>query len=95
MHHGWRTLTAAVMVSLLLAGCGHVGHRDLLAVGTCVISDDKGTTPVACSEAHTHKLIAIAPKPEDCPTETDMAAQPADPDRGTTTECFRSDTAPK
>ena len=95
MKHLWRVLAAAVVLTLPLAGCGHPGTRELLAVGTCVVEDEKGTTPVACGEAHTHKVIAIAPTPEDCPPETSMAATPADPQDGTTTECFQSDTGTK
>jgi hypothetical protein len=63
----------------------------VLAVGTCVVSDDTATRPVACGEAHTHKVIAIAARPEECPRETDMFSQPADPDHGTATECFQAD----
>ena len=86
---------AAVVLSLPLGGCWHAAQRNLLAVGTCVVSDEMGTKPVACGEAHTHRVIAIALRPEDCPRETDMFAQPADPDQGTTTECFQKDVARK
>lgn len=82
-------VVAAVAVSLAIGGCQPFAKRGLLAVGTCVVVDDHGTTPVACSEAHTHTVIAIAAKPEDCPHETDMFAMPADPHDGTTTECFQ------
>jgi hypothetical protein len=95
MGHRWKALAAVVVLTLLLGGCQHVAQRDLLAVGPCVVEDDKGTTPVACGEAHTHKVIAIAPRPQACPRETDMFAQPADPDQGTTTECFQKDAATK
>lgn len=95
MNHRWKALAAAALLALPLGGCQHVGQRDLLAVGTCVVEDDKGRTPVACGEAHTHKVIAIAARPEDCPRETDMFAQPADPSQGTTTECFQKDVATK
>jgi hypothetical protein len=95
MNHRWKALAAAVVLALPLGGCQHVGQRDLLAVGTCVVENDKGTTPVACGEAHTHKVIAIAPTPEDCPRETDMFASPADPDQATITECFQKDAATK
>lgn len=95
MGHRWKALAAVVVLALPLGGCQHVGQRDVLAVGTCVVSDGKGTTPVACGEAHTHKVIAVAPRPEDCPRETDMFASPADPDQGTTTECFQKDPAMK
>jgi hypothetical protein len=90
-----RVLAAAAALILLLGGCSPAGRRDVLAVGTCVVSDGDGTTPVACGEAHTHKVIAIAARPEGCPSETDMFAQPADPDDGTTTECFRRDATAK
>jgi hypothetical protein len=93
MGHRWRSLAALVVLSVLLGGCWHAEQRDLLAVGTCVVSDEQGTTPVACSEPHTHRLIAIAPRPEDCPSETDMFAQPADAGQGTVTECFQRDAA--
>ncbi len=93
MDHRWKALAAGVALSLSIGGCWHAGQRDVLAVGTCVVSDEKGTTPVACNEVHTHKVIAIAPRPEDCPSETDMFAQPADPDQGATTECFQMDVA--
>ena len=95
MNHRWKALAAVVVLALPLGGCQHVSQRDVLAVGTCVVSDDKGTTPVACGEAHTHKVIAVAPRPEDCPRETDMFASPADPDQGTITECFQKDAAAK
>jgi len=95
MVHRLNALAAVVVLALSLGGCQHVVQRDVLAVGTCVVSDDRGTTPVACGEAHTHKVIAIAPRPEDCPRETDMFAQPADPGQGTTTECFQKDAAAK
>ena len=91
-HRRW-ALAGVAALALLLGGCERLAQRDLLAVGTCVVQDDQGTTPVACGEAHTHKVIAIAPRPEDCPRETDMFAQPADPAQGTITECFRTDAA--
>jgi hypothetical protein len=91
MERGWRALAVAVVLSLPIAGCRQAGQRDLLAVGTCVVSDEQGTRPVGCGEAHTHRVIAIAPRPEDCPSETTMASTPADPDDGTVTECFQSD----
>jgi hypothetical protein len=86
----WRALTAAALI-LVLGGCSHPTQRDVLAIGTCVVSDDNGTRPVACDQAHTHKVIAVAARPEECPRDTDMYSQPADPDDGTTTECFRAD----
>jgi hypothetical protein len=95
MDDRWRVLAAAAALILLLGGCWPAGQRDVLAVGTCVVSDENGTTPVACGEAHTHKVIAVAARPEECPRETDMFAQPADPDDGTTTECFQTDATTK
>jgi hypothetical protein len=88
----WRVPAAAVMLILALGGCWHA-PRVLLPVGTCVVDDEKGMRPVACGEAHTHKVIAIAPRPEDCPGETSVYSSPADPDEGTITECFRGDNA--
>lgn len=93
MGHRWRALTAALI--LALGGCSHPAQPDVFAVGTCVVSNGNGTKPVACDEAHTHKLIALAARPEECPRETDMFASPADPDDGTTTQCFQIDTATK
>jgi hypothetical protein len=46
-------------------------------------------TPCLCL----HKVIAIAQRAEECPSETDMFSQPADPDDGLTTTCFQSNTA--
>jgi hypothetical protein len=57
------------------------------------VSEGGGTAVVACTEPHTHKVIAIAQRAEECPTETDMFSQPADPDDGLTTTCFQSNTA--
>jgi hypothetical protein len=93
--HRWKALAAVVVLAFPLGGCQHAARRELLAVGTCVVEDDTGTIAVACGEAHTHKVIAIAPRPEDCPRDTVMFAQPADPDLGTTTECFQTDAATK
>lgn len=84
-------LAATVALGLLLGGCGLAPQRELLAVGTCVVSDARGTNPVPCDQAHTHKVIAIAATPEDCPPETVMGSSPADPDDGTITECFAAD----
>ena len=91
MDHRCRALAATLI--LILGGCSNGAQPDVLAVGTCVVSDDSGTKPVDCGQAHTHKLIAIAARPEECPPETDLFATPADPDDGTTTECFQMDTA--
>ena len=95
MDDRWRALAAAVGLTLVLGGCSNPVQPAVLAVGTCVVSDDNGTTPVACGEAHTHKVIAIAARPEECPRETDMFSQPADPDQGATTECFQADATTK
>ena len=66
---------------------------DPLPVGTCVrVEEGVGTTAVACSEPHSHKVIAIVDEPEACPSETDMGSQPADSDDGLTTTCFRTHT---
>ena len=95
MDHRWKALAAGIALSLSIGGCWHAGQRDVLAVGTCVVSDEKGTTPVACNEVHTHKVIAIAPRPEDLP-ERDGHVRPArGPDQGATTECFQTDVAAK
>jgi hypothetical protein len=94
MDNRWRALAAAALI-LVLGGCSHPVRPAVLAVGTCVVSDDNGTRPVACGEAHTHKVIAIAARPEACPRETDMFSGPADPHDGTTTECFVKDTTTK
>jgi len=92
MDDRWSALVAAALI-LALGGCSHPVQPAVLAVGTCVVSDDSGTKPVACGEAHTHKLVAIAARPEECPPETDLFSQPADPDAGTTTQCFKVNTA--
>ena len=91
----WRVvIAAAIVLALPLGGCTDRGQRDLLPVGTCVRVSDKGAVvTVACAEPHTHKVIAIAGQAETCPIDTDMYAQPADPDDGLITECFQTDTA--
>jgi hypothetical protein len=86
----WLALAAAALV-LVIGGCSHPAQVDLPAVGTCVVSDDQGERRVPCDEEHTHKVIAIAPRPEDCPRDTAMYASPADPDDGTTTACYKRD----
>ena len=91
MDHRWMPLVAAALLGLLPGGCRLVGQPEVLAVGTCVVSDEQGTRPVPCGQPHTHKVVAVAPRPEDCPSETVMFSSPADPDLGTTTECFRVD----
>ena len=92
MNGRWKAVAAATLL-LVLGGCAHRVPPDTLAVGACIISDDQGDRPVACDEPHTHKVIAVAPRPEDCPRETVMFSSHADPDLGTTTTCFVADTA--
>jgi hypothetical protein len=92
MNHRCNAVTAVTVLVLLLGGCRGGAPPDPLPVGTCVRVDDGGTTAVACAEPHTHKVIAIAPRAEECPRETNMYSQPADPDHGTTTTCFQSHT---
>jgi uncharacterized lipoprotein NlpE involved in copper resistance len=95
MNHRWNVITAALVLVLLLGGCNGA-QQDSWPVGTCVqVEEAGGTTTVACTETHTHKVIAIAQRAEDCPSETDMISQPADADDGLTTTCFQSDTATK
>ena len=93
MHHRWNVVARAIVLVLLLGGCRGAAQQDSLPVGTCVQVNEGGTTAVGCTEPHTHKVIAIAQRAEDCPSETDMFSQPADPDEGLTTTCFQSDTA--
>ena len=94
MSHRWSVVARAIVLVLLLAGCRVGAPQDSLSVGACVqVNEGGGTTAVACSEPHTHKVIAIAQRAEECPSETDMFSQPADPDDGLTTTCFQSDTA--
>jgi hypothetical protein len=93
MNHRWNVVTAAVVLVLMLAGCRGVSPYVSLPVGTCVLENDRGTTAVPCTEPHTHKVIAIVQRDEDCPPKTDMFSEPADPDDGLTTTCFQSDTA--
>ncbi len=90
----WKAVAAAALL-LALGGCAHRVPPEPLAVGTCVVSDHQGDRPVPCGEPHTHKVIAVAPRGEDCPRETVMFSSPADPDLGTTTTCFVADTATK
>jgi hypothetical protein len=94
MSSQWKTVAAATLL-LTIGGCAHRVPPDTLAVGTCIVSDGQGDRPVACDEPHTHKVIAVAPRPENCPRETVMFTSPADPDVGTTTTCFVADTATK
>ena len=74
---GGRPSRQGSLLSLSIGGCWHAGQRDVGWLSApVVVSDENGTTPVACNEVHTHKVIAVAPRPEDCPSETDMFAQP-------------------
>lgn len=94
MEDRWRVVVAAALVlAMTLGGCKTIGQQDLLPVGTCVRVSDEGTATVSCAEPHTHKVIAIAGEGEACPMDTDMFAQPADPDDGLMTTCFRADAA--
>ena len=86
-------LVAAMVVAALVGGCRGAAPERPLPVGTCVRSDDRGTTPVPCGALHTHKVIAVVQGAEACPIETDMTSQPADPDDGLTTTCFQSHTS--
>jgi hypothetical protein len=90
----WKRVVAAVVVGAVpLAGCHRSFDpaRDLLPVGTCVQVTDQGELVVPCAELHTHKVIAIAPRAEDCPGETTIYASPADPHDGTVTACYVPD----
>jgi hypothetical protein len=93
MDKRWNVVLAASLLAVLLAGCRGGVPEDPLPVGTCVLVHDQGTTVVPCSEPHSHKVIAIAPRAEACPIETDLYSGPADPDHGLTTTCFQSHTA--
>ena len=96
MDDRWRVVVAAAIVlALPLGGCRDIGQRDVWPVGTCVrVSDEGSTAPVSCAEPHTHRVIAIvAGEGEACPGDTDMYAQPADPDDGLMTACFQADAA--
>ena len=94
MRHRWSGITQAIVLVLLLGSCRGAAQQDSWTVGMCAqVSEGGGTTAVACTEPHTHKVIAIARRAEECPSETDMFSQPADPDDGLTTTCFQSNTA--
>ena len=98
MNRRWNLVTAAIVLVLvlllLLGGCRAAAQQDSWPVGSCVqVNEGVGTTAVPCTEPHTHRVIAIAQRAEECPRETDMFSQPADPDDGLTTTCFQSDTA--
>jgi hypothetical protein len=86
---------AAATLLLTLGGCGHRVPPDTLAVGVCVVSDARGDRPVPCGEPHTHRVIAVVPRADNCPRETVMFSSPADPDVGTTTTCFVADAPTK
>lgn len=90
----WKAVAAATLL-VALGGCSNRVPPDTLAVGACIVSDDQGDRPVPCGQPHTHKVIAVAPRPEACPRETVMFSSPADPDLGTTTLCLVADTATK
>lgn len=92
MHQRRTVITAAILVVSLLVGCKGAALPESWPVGSCVLVNDRGTTAVPCTQPHSHKVIAIVQRAEACPVETDMASQPADPDDGLTTTCFRSDT---
>ena len=89
MNSRWKAVAAATLL-LTVGGCAHRVPPDTLAVGTCILSDDQGHRSVPCDKPHTHKVIAIVPRAEECPSTTDMFATPADPDDGLTTTCFQS-----
>jgi uncharacterized lipoprotein NlpE involved in copper resistance len=94
MNHRPSVITALIVLALPLGGCRAVAEQDSWSVGTCVrVVEGGGTTAVACTDPHTHKVIAVADSAEGCPPETDMLSQPADPDDGGMTTCFQSDTA--
>ena len=96
MSHHLSGITQAVVIALLLCGCRGAAQQDSWTVGMCAqVDEDGGTTAVACTEPHTHRVIAIAQRAEACPSETDLSSQPADPDDGLTTTCFQSHTATK
>lgn len=94
MSHRWSVATRAIVLVLLLGGCRGFAPHDSWLVGTCVqVNEGRGTSAVPCTEPHSHKVIAITQRAEDCPGQTDMFSQPADPDDGVTTTCLQSDTA--
>jgi hypothetical protein len=86
--------TAAAAFALLVGGCMSPAGEVPWAVGSCALVGEGGTTiAVECSEAHTHRVIAIAPDAESCPRDTAMYISPADPDEHTSTTCFQVDPA--
>ena len=96
MSHRRSWIMQAIVLVLLLGGCQGTARQESWTVGACAqVNEDGGTTAVPCTEPHTHKVIAIARRAEECPSETDMSSQPADPHDGLTTTCFQSDTAIK
>ena len=90
MSHRRIVIAAAIALAVSLGGCKGVAEHESWPVGTCVQVDGRGTTAVACTDPHTHKVIAIAARAEACPRETDMFSQPADPGDGGLTTCFQS-----
>jgi hypothetical protein len=94
MSHRRIRFTQAIVLALLLCACRGNGRQDSWTAGMCAqVNGDGGTTAVACTAPHTHMVIAIAPRAEECPSATDMFSLPADPDDGLTTTCFQSHTA--
>ena len=93
MRHRWSGISQALVLVLLLCGCRGGAQQDSWTIEMCALVNEGGTTAVACTEPHTHKVIAIAQRAEECPSETNIFSQPADPDEGLTTTCFQSDTA--
>jgi hypothetical protein len=92
MDRSSKLIVVTTVFAVALGGCR--GPVEVpLAVGTCVRSDDRGTIAVACSEPHTHKVIAVVADAQACPIEADMISQPANPENGLTTICFLSDPA--
>ena len=92
MSHRRSGITQAIVLASLLVGCRGAAQVESWAVGMCAqVGEAGGTAAVACTEPHTHKVIAIAPRAEECPIETDLYASPADPDDGLTPTCFQSD----
>jgi hypothetical protein len=92
MIHRRIVIASAVALGLSLGACRAAAVQALLPVGTCVqVVEGGGTTAVPCADPHTHMVIAIAASAEACPIETDMFSQPADPDDGAGTTCFKAD----
>ena len=85
-------MAGTVALALLLAGCRSPVQESSWTVGACALVNNHGTTAVACSDPHTHTVVAIAKDAEGCPRDTDLYAGPADPSDGGPTACFKSDT---